>query len=366
MKKLIFFILAAATLTACKSTHLGSTRNLEVRLLDDYAIEDSLEVDGTLVGGLSGLDYHDGQYYMVSDHPGIPRFYKADIRLSNESIDTIIISEAIRLSIPEELSKNQHFDLEGIRFDSGSESLVFTSEGAIKRLIDPSVFRASTDGEILEFFSIPNNLKAISEGEPRNNGSFEGLAESYDKKGWWVAMELPLKSDGPTAKPLIRTKSPVRITLFDKESGKAVRQFPYRLEPNAKIPWLYFAVNGVTDLLEYAPDKFLVLERGFAAGHGQKGNTVRIYDVDANLGTNTLDRNNLRVSFYNPAKKELVYDFKWAKKILSDGFIDNIEAMAFGPALPNGNQSLILIADNNFNSMGQQVNQVILMEIKLK
>lgn len=366
MKKLLSLILAVATLSACKSTRVGSTTNLEVRLLDDYRIEDSLEIDGTLVGGLSGLDYHDGQYYLVSDHPSTPRFYKATIRLSNELIDTIIFSEAVRLDIPKELSKDQHFDLEGIRYDSDTGSLIISSEGAIKKLIDPSVFTVSTDGRILDFLSIPDNLKALSDQEPRNNGSFEGLAESYDKKGWWVAMELPLKSDGPKAKPIIRTKSPVRITLFDKESGEALRQFPYRLEPIAKIPWLYFAVNGVTDLLEYAPNRFLVLERAFAAGHGQKGNTVRIYDVDARLGTDILNKNNLKVSFYNPAKKELLYDFKWAKKILSEGFIDNIEGMTFGPTLPNGNRSLILISDNNFNSMGPQANQVILMELNIK
>ena len=40
--------------------------------------------------------------------------------------------------------------------------------------------------------------------------------------------------------------------------------------------------------------------------------------------------------------------------------------ITFGPDLPNGNKSLILISDNNFNSMGPQVNQVILMEFQLK
>ncbi|HET8752758.1 MAG TPA: esterase-like activity of phytase family protein, partial [Salinimicrobium sp.] len=212
---------------------------------------------------------------------------------------------------------------------------------------------------------LPEVFLAESAQQPRNNGVFEGLAESFDGKGYWAALELPLKADGPKPK-LIRTKSPVRITFFDKRTKEATRQFPYIPEPIAKIPWLYFAINGVTDILEYAPNQFLVLERGFVAGHGQNGNTVRIFDVNANLATNTLDQKNLKVSFYNPAKKELIYDFKWAIDYLSQGFIDNIEGFTFGPILPNGKQSLLLISDNNFNSLGKQINQVILMELELK
>lgn len=129
---------------------------------------------------------------------------------------------------------------------------------------------------------------------------------------------------------------------------------------------MYFAVNGVTDLLEYAPDRFLILERGFASGHGSNGNTVRIYDVDARLGTNTLNRNNLKVTFYNPAKKELVFDLKKVRKHLDKKIIDNIEGITFGPDLPNGNKSIILVSDNNFNTLAPQLNQIILLEFKPK
>lgn len=357
-------MLTALVLASCKSTRLGETYNLKVKLLDDYTIEDNLMFENTKVGGLSGIDYTNGEFVLVSDQPTDPRFYKADIVLSEESIDTVIFKEVIQLDLPETPEK-QNFDLESIIFDSASGSYYISSEGGIKDNIDPAVLELSAQGDLVRSLPLPRHLLAENEKPPRNNGTLEGLSESFDKKGIWAAMELPLKSDGPKPK-LIRTKSPVRITYFDKKTGQATRQFPYMLEPIAKIPWLYFAVNGVTDLLEYAPDQFLVLERGFAAGHGQNGNTVRIFDVDARLGTNTLDKKSLKISFYNPAKKKLLYDFKWAKDHLSQGFIDNIEGITFGPDLPNGNRSLILISDNNFNSMGPQANQVILMEFQPK
>ena len=358
---MIFLALLAVSLIGCKSSKIGATDNLQLRYLDDHVIPEDLIVDKTLVGGLSGVDFHDGNYYLVTDQPGNPRFYTAKIHISNEKIDSISFAGMTRINTAIDTLRNEHLDLEGILFNPEKQEFLFTSEGSIKNEKDPMIFRTTADGEYLESFQIPSNFLAESDKKPRNNGTFEGLARSFNKKGVWMAMELPLKTDGPKPK-LFRTKSPVRITYFDSKTGKATRQFPYRLEPIAKIPWLYFAVNGVTDLLEYAPDKFLVLERGYASGHGSKGNTVRIFDVDASLGTNTLDRNNLGVTFYNPAKKELVFDFKWVKKHLSEEFIDNIEGITFGPVLPNGNRSIILISDNNFNSLGRQLNQVILME----
>lgn len=360
MKSIILLGVLLVTI-GCKSSRVGSTENVQLRFLDDYVIPADLEIGDTEVGGLSDIDFHKGSYFLVSDDPVEPRFYKAQIDLEGEKISDINIEEVVKIDQKDKALRSAHLDLEGILFNAEEETFYFSSEGAINKGKDPMLFETDTTGSFLESFEVPENLLAESVKEPRNNGSFEGLARAYDGQGIWAAMELPLVTDGPKPK-LIRTKSPVRITYFDKETGEAIKQFPYRLEPIAKIPWLYFAVNGVTDLLEYEPDKFLVIERGFASGHGMKGNTVRIFDVDANLGTNTLDRDNLRVTFYNPAEKELLYDFKWAKKYLDQKVIDNIEGVTFGPVLPNGNKTLILISDNNFNSIGKQLNQVILME----
>ena len=48
---------------------------------------------------------------------------------------------------------------------------------------------------------------------------------------------------------------------------------------------------------------------------------------------------------------------------LTNHIIDNIEGISFGPTLYNGNKSLLLVADNNFNKFGDQLNQFILLEI---
>ena len=42
-------------------------------------------------------------------------------------------------------------------------------------------------------------------------------------------------------------------------------------------------------------------------------------------------------------------------------YVDNIEGVTFGPLLPNGKKTLLLVADNNFNPIEQS--QVFLFEI---
>lgn len=352
-------------LSSCGSSKKVTSKNVQVSFLDDFIISEDLEIGGTRVGGLSGIDYYNGQYFLVADHPGNPRFYRAEININERRIDTVIMSEVIELKRESsDFLKNHTLDLEAIRFDPELGNFVLTSEGSILSGKDPSVFHITPSGEYVSHYNLPGYFKTSGEQQPRHNGVFEGLAISYDKKGYWVGMELPLKKDGSKAK-LFPTKSPIRITHFSKK-GEATKQFVMQLEGITKIPWLYFAVNGLTELLEYAPDRFLVLERAFSAGHGSNGNTVRIFDVDARNATNTLAANNLRKIAYTAAKKTLVFDFKSIRKELKEQIIDNLEAITFGPDLPNGNKTLLLASDNNFNSLGKQISQIILMELTIK
>jgi len=363
-KSLLYFILFGM-LAACGTTKQINTENIKLTFLDDFVLADDLVVGGTKVGGLSGIDYYNGNYYLVCDHPGNPRFYKASININQKNIDTLIISEVIELDRSAPFLKNKTLDLEGIRYDPEKGEIVLTSEGAIQKGKDPSIFRVTPDGKFISNYEIPAYFNASKKQKPRNNGVFEGLAEDYNQTGYWVGMELPLHKDGSKPK-IFSSKSPVRITNFKNKTGGATSQFTLQLEGITKIPWMYYAVNGLTELLEYAPNRFLVLERAFSAGHGSNGNTVRIFDVDAKNATNTIDFENLRKQDYTPATKKLVFDFKSVQNQLKENIIDNIEGMTFGPNLPNGNKTLLLVSDNNFSNFGRQISQIILMEVEIK
>ena len=364
MKRAALYLLALVLFTACGTGKRIKSDNREIVFLDDYIIPRDLEADGTKVGGLSGIDYFNDQYVLVCDHPGNPRFYKADIRIDQKKIDTVIISEVIELETSSGFLKDKHLDLEAIRIARNNDEIIITSEGSIQNGKDPAIFSVNHQGEFVSSFSLPSYFKTSGGQEPRTNGVFEGFSRSYDDNGYWAGMELPLKKDGSKPK-LFPTKSPVRITHFN-EMGEPTTQFVMQLEGITKIPWLYFAINGLTELIEYAPLQFLVLERAFSAGHGSKGYTVRIFDVDAREATNTLDVENLKKVNYTTAKKSLLFDFKSIRKQLKKETIDNLEGLTFGPTLKNGNKTLILASDNNFNTLGEQINQIILMEIITK
>jgi hypothetical protein len=364
MKKFILFI-ASISLFGCATTKKIDDSNIKLRYLDDVVIPQNLEIEGTKVGGLSGIDYHDEKYYLVCDQPSHPRIYKAEIPLINRSIDTVLITEVIKLDKNDAFYKKHTPDLEGIRFDANNNEFVISAEGSIQNGKDPSVVRVSSNGKLVDHYQIPEYFKASGDQKPRNNGVFEGLAESFDTSAYWVAMELPLEKDGPKPK-IYATNSPVRITKFNKNTKVAERQFTYKLDGISKLPINWFAVNGVTEILEYAEDNFLVLERAYSAGYGSNGNTVKIFDVDASKATNTLEMENLRKANYQKATKRLIFDFKSVKNFLTKETIDNIEGMTFGPDLPNGKKSLILVSDDNFSSFSDQITQFILLELEIK
>ncbi|SFU76611.1 Uncharacterized conserved protein [Pustulibacterium marinum] len=368
MKKAVLAILFASIITSCATTNrIAKDAEVSLKFLDEHVIPGDLMVNNTKVGGLSNIDYdaESNTYYFIVDVPKQARFYQASIPISNQKIDTIVFKQTTFIDTEAPFFKAHTLDPESIRFLPQEKEFVITSEGSINYEKDPSIFEVNMDGSFKDAFEIPSYFKATGEQKPRHNGVFEGLAASTDQKGFWVATELPLTKDG--AKPkLFPTRSYARITYYDKDSKKATKQFAYKLDGISKIPWKYFAVNGITELLEYKKDHFLVLERAYSAGHGSHGNTVKIFEVDASQATNTVNEENLKKVDYTPASKKLLFDFKSVKNELTDKVIDNIEGMCFGPVLPNGKQSLLLVSDNNFNSFADQLTQVFLFEIDIQ
>ncbi len=360
-------IIGFLLLTGCAVQKNNLEKNIQLRFLAEYIIPPDLDIQGVRIGGLSDLYYDksEGYFYTLSDSHRQPRIYKLDIVIRNQQIDTVRFVKALAIKKDSGKAKNLNFDAEGLVYQPQRNLFILSSEGHINGGKDPFIIELDSLGQVIKQYRIPSYFKADFEEGPRNNGLFEGLTQSVNPSGIWVANELPLKMDGPKTK-LYRTKSPVRFTYFNTKTGKAEQQFAYRLGRLRKIPLLPFAMNGISAILEYAPKQFLVLERAFSAGHGSHGIRARLYQVDARKATPTLSVKNLHKKLGKqviPAKKTLVLDFNEIRNKLTDRIIDNLEGISFGPRLNNGHQSLLIISDNNFNSFAQQLNQVILMEI---
>ena len=64
-------------------TFLGCSKETRIKLnfLDEFILKDSLEFKNLLIGGFSGIDYYNNDYYLVIDDVNKPRFLKAKISM---------------------------------------------------------------------------------------------------------------------------------------------------------------------------------------------------------------------------------------------------------------------------------------------
>jgi len=363
----IILFISIYTLISCNDvTHITHTPSFEIKYLDEYVIYNDSIFNDSKIGGLSGIEYDKERniYYLVCDDAKKPRFYKTSITIADNKFDTVSVHEPITIkdSIPK-FPDSTILDLEAIRIFKKNQ-FIFSSEGSIKHHRNPSIFITDTLGNYLDQFVLPSYFMTNTSNKniPRHNGVFEGLAHDINTAGYWASMELPLELDGE--EPTVKDEgAPVRITHFSTHTNQADFQFTYPLDKLTKDPKGKFGVNGVTDLLQLSTNQFLIIERGYAAGYGTQGNTIRIYLTNTKKTTNTLGLASLKGEHYSPSTKQLLFDFESIRDQLTDKIVDNIEGITFGPILANGNQSLILISDNNFNPVSEQINQLILLEL---
>lgn len=321
-------------------------------------------VDGTAVGGLSGITYDAGRqvYYVISDDRskhGPARFYTVQISLSDNGIDHINCTSAHPFgdrSGPSGLGAapvpNQaHIppDPEGIAFDAGRQRLYWSAEGERRTdrepvLADPWVRIAALDGGYLGQFALPPNL-AMSEQRtgPRRNMALEGLTLAPDGRSLFAAMEEPGYNDGPLTNGDHRVLT--RITKFDVADAAPVAQYAYPMEPAGHGA----DRNGVADLVALSDNTFLVLERSTATPP-----VARIYRAEIGSATDVSNMESMQGATLTSMSKVLAIDLSATLKP-----VDNLEGITLGPKLPDGRQSVVLVSDNNFSPF--QITQFVLL-----
>ncbi|UFS98087.1 esterase-like activity of phytase family protein [Nocardia huaxiensis] len=328
-----------------------------VRLLGERVVPFGAQFHGTTVGGLSGIDYDSrtGEYVLISDDRSAKnpaRFYTARIPVDGNGIGAVTFTgtHAFRTVDGGTYPVNS-VDPEEIRVDPWSGDYYWTQEGerADGALVDPSVRVARADGSFAGELPIPDNERMRADSGPRRNGALEAATFAAGGALFVTAMESALLQDGPEA--TVEAGALTRITV-QARFGPVLAQYAYPLEP-------VFAAgnggNGVASILAadaVDPAKYLVLERAFVEG---AGNRIRIFEADLTGATNVLDGS---VAGARPVSKRLVVD-------LADvglGAIDNVEAMTWGPRLASGERTLVLVSDDNFAE--KQITQVIALAVR--
>ena len=334
-----------------------------VELLAETELAGDLEVDRTTVGGLSGLTYDPGcdLFYAISDDRGSlapPRFYTLRIRLDGEDAQATVHGATLLRNHDGAPFARGTIDPEALTLHADG-TLYLASEGIPHRNIEPLVGRFGLDGSFRGVVEVPEHFLPETGGARgvRNNLGFEGLAISPDGSVLVAATENALIQDGPAAD--LGVASPARLLVIDLESGQPVAEHLYMVGPvpDQPRPASAFRTNGISEILALDNERLLVLERSFSVG---VGNQVRIYLVNLGSGTNILGLDGLLGGpgpSSAPVAKTLVADLR------EFGLEpDNIEAMALGPALPDGRRLLVLVADNNFQPSVQK-NQIVLLAI---
>jgi 3-phytase/alkaline phosphatase D len=351
-----------------------------LRLLGQYSFESKRTFQDTTIGGLSGLafDAKRGVYYAVCDDRGenqAPRYYTLQIDVEPSGINEVrVVGVTFFDSDPEtpgvQPYERNTSDLEDIQL-LADDTLLVSSER--DRDGKPWVRQFALDGSLLGELPLPNRYVTVNEADPdgrprvtrgvRSNLGFEGMALSSSEETLFLANEAALAQDGLIA--TLETGTNVRILrmeLYGAE-GRATSEYVYPVEkifatPN---PPDQLGDNGVSAMLwiRHLLPQFdlLVMERSFVPG---VGNDVNIYGVALTDATDVRDVEALP----NPYTGRLVRKTLLANMATHGVSADNLEALALGPRLPNGKQSLIVMSDDNFSSFDPpQRNQFVLFEI---
>ena len=339
---------ALLTLTAC------STSSPSLRLIGERQLASDLVVDGTRVGGLSGMDYDavNKEWLLVSDDRGIhgpARFYRARIDYDVLDVAGVEITgmqpltQAGGAPYARRGEPGQVADLESLRIDPQERSLWYGGEGDRAARSPMLIRRAGMDGALLGEMPFPASLQIQPDADRggRTNAGPEGISFSTDGKALWVAMEGALIQDVATDPG--GGGALTRISLLDRQ-GRMLAQYAYPLEPVPPPgrPGGY-SDRGISEILAIGPRRLLVIERAGRQMEQIFEFDIRVYDVDLR-DASVLDPDAPIASSVRPAAKRQLL----GSAQLPAGWSDNYEAMAWGPTLANGHRSLVIVSDNNF------------------
>jgi hypothetical protein len=360
---------------SCSTQKIILTEESQLVFLGESDIPYNKIFQNTTVGGLSGIDYDrkNDTYYLISDDRSAinpARFYTAKIYLNEKGIDSVQFISVRNLLQKDGTvfpsSKQDPFhtpDPEGIRYNPKMKHLVWSSEGerSAKKdtivLENPAVIITSTNGNYIDSFVLPSNMRMqLTQNGPRQNGAFEGLSFSNNYKKLLVSVEEPLFEDGPRA-GLKDSSAWIRIIRFDVKKKKPEAQFAYQIDPVAYPPNPpgAFKINGVPDILALNKHQLLIIERSFSSG--RRPSTIKVFLAEAAAAQDISKYLSLKDISFQPIQKHLLLNMDDLGI-----YIDNVEGVTLGPKLPNGNQTLIFVADNNFSK--EEITQFFLFEIK--
>ena len=327
-----------------------SSAAVEVELLAVLKIP-AVEIDGAVLGGLSGLTYDQNRdlYYAVSDDSGAhgpPRFYRLKIDWSRGDVPTVSVDgwTALRGLETAELG----IDFEGIVL-TASDELYLSSEGGYARdgpdstLLPPFIAKFTIDGEleeIVRFATYFDPEPRAGRGSRHNLGP-EALTLDPTNRFLFAGFESAIEQDGPVSSGGAGSRS--RLIRYDLTNPGATTEWLYPVDPlHASPPGVdSFSVRGLVELLALGPTSLISMERSFVSG---VGSTAVLYQIEVSEADGVGGQGSVKGGDWQPVTKAPIADF-----LDLEIPQDNYEALSWGPLLEDGRRSLLVVSDDNFN-----------------
>lgn len=330
------------------------------------------------MGGLSSITPTgiDAQYAVVSDESFSPRLmrFRVDVqgdRLRVDPIDAGIVARPTGLALPGAAT-----DHEGLACFT-DQTCYLSSEGNQERQprLAPSII-GYRNGQAVDPVTLPDwflpSVTGPAVSGVRRNEAFEALGASADGQRLYAVSETALVQDGPA--PSAGVDSPCRVVVFERQGARFIPGAEYIYHVDA-VTWPsdYVQPEGSRGIVEIVPledGTALTMERSFVqerAGARRARNDIDLYrtsfaGADDVRGLRALTPD--RLSTLQTASKTKILslvDLAPALPAALRESLDNFEGLTMGPRLANGDQSLLLISDDNFSRT--QVTAFLLLRI---
>lgn len=309
------------------------------------------------IGGISGVwyDARTRRLLAVSDDRQRPRLLTFDVELAPTLQLRLTSVTLLRPPDP-----GRTLDAEGLA-PAPNDRLFVSSEGDASDSDAPvaGIYEYMRDGRYVRTLPLP--LAYVSDGDRRGmrpNGGIEALCVSPDRRRLFAVVETSLLQDDDETS--FERGGMIRMLVYDLDTGsRAPREYVYRADAVSRPDGFGEATgsSGVADVLAVSATELLVLERGYVEERTvvapRRSNTVRLYRVTLEDAAEITGRVSLREQPPSAVlRKTLVFDAATVAAQLSERLrtLENFEAMTFGPRLPNGSASLLLLSDDNFSA----------------
>lgn len=349
------------TVLPASAVAAADERPAAVSLLDTMTVPAGTTGYGMPFGGLSGIDYdrRSGRYVAISDdrsENGEARFYTLRLPLRGGAFAEPVVEGLTVLDDTDgEPFAPKAVDPEAVRWTPGGGSLLWTSEGASGSGQPAFLREATPDGAYVRELPLPESYAPVRDDAGklvagvRNNQALEGLTLTPDGRKAVTVTENALVQDGPAAS--LTSGSPSRLLVSDRRTGRPEDQYVYEVDPVSDAPTAplpppvntFSSDRGVSEILALSSTDFITVERSFASGVGF---AVRLYWTTTRGATEVSGERAL-TGTETPMRKKLLFDFT-----SSATDADNVEGITWGPVLPDGSRSLVLVSDDNFGFNG--------------